>query len=292
MHAPAATAPRTQGPLDDVGRGIEAGARATRPGIEILGRLGYAAKGAVYILIGVLAVQAAVGEGGQATDQAGALTRIASLPFGKAILGLLIVGLIGYALWRTAQAAMDTEHQGSDAKGLLTRALCLGIAGTYGGLALSALKLLTSGQASASSSEKTQGWTTWLMDQPFGIWLVGLVGAAIVANGLAQFYRAYKSSLTDDLHLTDVGAQHADLVTKIGRAGYAARGVAFVMIGGFLVGAAMHHNPSEAQGLDGILATLVAQPFGPYLLGVVAIGLAAYGVFALVEARYRRMVIL
>lgn len=291
MHAPAATAPRTQGPLEDVGQGIEAGAQATKPGIEFLGRLGYAAKGAVYLLIGVLAVQAAMGEGGQTTDQTGALTHIASMPFGKLILGFLVVGLLGYALWRAVQAFMDTEHKGTDAKGLLARALYLGVAGIYAGLALSAVKLLTSGQGSASSSEKTQGWTAWLMDQPFGVWIIGLVGAAIIANGLAQFYKAWKSSLTEDLHLTDVGAQHADLVTKIGRAGYAARGVAFTMIGGFLVGAAIHHNPSEAQGLDGILATLAAQPFGPYLLGIVAIGLAAYGVFALVEARYRRMVI-
>jgi hypothetical protein len=113
----------------------------------------------------------------------------------------------------------------------------------------------------------------------------------VVANGLYQLYRAFKSNLTDDLYLTDVGAEHRELITRIGRAGYAARGVAFVMIGGFLVGAAMHHNPSEAQGLDGALATLASQPFGPYLLGLVAAGLAAYGIFALVEARYRRMVI-
>ena len=105
------------------------------------------------------------------------------------------------------------------------------------------------------------------MGQPFGIWLVGLVGAAVVANGLFQFYRAFKSDLTDDLYLTDVGADHREWVTRIGRAGYAARGVAFVMIGGFLVAAAHPPNPGEAQGLDGALATLASQPFGPYLLG-------------------------
>jgi hypothetical protein len=290
MQAPATMPGKSS--LDDFGDNIEAGARATRPGIELLGRFGYAAKGAVYILIGTLAVQAALGHsGGQTTDQTGAMTRIAELPFGKVLLGLLIVGLLGYALWRVVQGALDTEHKGSEMKGLFARAMYVGIGVIYFGLAMSAVKLLMGNGASAGSSEKTQGWTTWLMDQPFGIWLVALAGVAIFANGLAQLYKAWKSNLSEDLHLTDVGAEHADLVTKVGRAGYSARGVAFMMIGGFLVGAALHHNPSEAQGLDGILATLAGQPFGPYLLGAVAVGLAAYGVFALVESRYRRMVI-
>ena len=276
---------------EDIGDSIQAGGRAASPGIEMLGRFGYAAKGAVYILIGTLAVQAAMGEGGQTTDQTGALARVAEMPFGKALLGLLVVGLLGYALWRIVQAVMDTEHKGTDAKGIFARSMYVGIGLLYVGTALSALQLMLGNSGGAGSSEKTQGWTAMLMAQPFGVWLVGLAGVAVFANGIAQLFKAWKSSFTEDLHLTDVGAQHADLVTKIGRAGYSARGVAFMMIGGFLVGAAMHNNPNEAQGLDGILATLAAQPFGPYLLGAVALGLAAYGVFALVEARYRRMVI-
>jgi hypothetical protein len=290
MQAPATAPPQSS--LDGLGDHVEAGARAASPGIELLGRFGYAAKGAVYILVGTLAVQAALGQdGGQTTDQTGALTKIASLPFGKFLLGLLIVGLFGYALWRIVQGALDTEHKGDEAKGLLARAVYVGIGVIYSSLAFSAIKLLMGSGASAGSSEKTQGWTAWLMDQPFGIWLVAIAGLVVFANGVMQLYKAWKSNLTEDIHLTDVGAQHADLVTKIGRAGYSARGVAFMMIGGFLVGAAFHRNPSEAQGLDGILATLAAQPFGPYLLGAVALGLACYGVFALVEARYRRMVI-
>lgn len=278
--------------VDTIGNQVESGARASSPGIELLGRFGYAAKGAVYILIGTLAVQAALGQqGGQTTDQTGALSRVAAMPFGKVLLGLLIVGLLGYALWRVVQAVMDTEHKGTDWKGILTRCLYVGIGVIYFGLALSAIQLLMGSGGGAGSSEKTQGWTAWLMGQPFGIWLVGLAGVAVFANGIAQLYKAWQSNLTEDLHLTDVGARHADLVTKLGRAGYSARGVAFMMIGGFLVGAALHNDPSEAQGLDGILATLAAQPFGPYLLGAVALGLAAYGAFALVEARYRHMII-
>jgi hypothetical protein len=290
--APRPTRPRpTREVLDDVGAQIREGATEASPWIEGLGRFGYAAKGSVYLIIGGLAVQAALGQGGKTTDQQGALAHIAEAPFGRALLVVVAVGLLGYALWQFVRAAMDTEQKGRDAKGLLMRAVYVGVATIYAGLAWSALRIAMGDGGVQGSTEKAQSWTAWLMDQPLGIWLVGVVGAAVVANGIYQFVRAFKSRLTDDLYLTDVGAEHRDLITRIGRAGYAARGVAFVMIGGFLVGAAMHHNPTEAQGLDGTLATLASQPFGPYLLGLVAAGLAAYGVFALVEARYRRMVI-
>jgi len=289
MHAP--LAPSKSHHDGDLSKHAEAGVRAAGDGLELLGRFGYAAKGTVYLIVGVLAVQAALGDGGKTTDQTGALNHIAAMPFGKVLLGILVVGLLGYALWRILQAALDTEHKGTDGKGLLARALYAGIGVIYAGLALSALSLVMGGGSGEGSSQKTQGWTAWLMEQPFGIWLVGLLGIAIIVNGLAQLYKAFKSNLTEDLHLTDVGAEHADWVTRLGRAGYSARGIAFIMIGGFLVGAAWHHDASEAKGLDGILATLAAQPFGPYLLGTVAAGLAAYGLFALVEARYRRMVL-
>ena len=287
-----ATAPRPNGDLlNDVQEQVREHAANASPWIEGLGRFGYAAKGVVYLIVGGLAVQSALGAGGQVTDQTGAISKIAEAPFGASILVIMAVGLLGYAIWQLVRAAFDTEDKGSDVKGLLGRAVYAGVAVTYATLAFSTLKLAMSGQGSAGSTEKTQGWTAWLMSQPLGEWLVGLVGAAVIANGILQLFRAFKSNLTEDLHLTDVGARHRDWVVRIGRAGYAARGVAFMMIGGFLIGAAMHHNPSEAQGLDGTLATLANQPFGPYLLGLVAAGLAAYGLFALVEARYRKMVV-
>lgn len=287
-----ATAPRpTRDAIEDIGAQIREGATEASPWIEGLGRFGYAAKGVVYLVVGVLAVQAALGHGGQTTDQQGALAHIADAPFGRSLLVIVAVGLLGYALWQVVRAVLDTEHKGSDGKGMLMRTVFAGVAVIYVGLAWSALRMAMGDGSGQGSTEQAQGWSAWLMDQPFGVWLVGAVGAGVVANGLYQFYRAFKSKLTDDLNLTDVDAEHREWITRIGRAGYAARGVAFVMIGGFLVGAALHHNPSEAQGLDGALAALANQPFGPYLLGLVAAGLAAFGIFALVEARYRRMVI-
>jgi hypothetical protein len=204
---------------------------------------------------------------------------------------VLAIGLLGYAIWQLARAALDTDHKGSDAKGILQRAVYAGVAFVYLGLAYSALRIAMGVGGGEGSTRQTQDWTAWLLSQPMGVWLVGLAGAAFIANGLYQGYRALKTDLADDLNLSDLGYEHRDWVTRIGRAGYAARGVAFATIGGLLVAAAIHTNPGEAQGLDGALAWLAGQPFGPYVLALVAAGLAAYGVFALVEARYRRMVI-
>jgi len=285
-----ATRPTTD-TLETIEEQVREGAAEASPWIEGLGRFGYAAKGVVYLIIGWLAVQAALGRGGEATDQRGAMAHIAEAPFGRSLLVVLAVGLLGYALWQVVRAVLDTDHKGTDAKGLFWRAIHAGVAAIYVGLAWSAFRIATEAGELQGGTETLQDWTAWLMGQPLGPWLVGLIGACVVLNGLFQFRQALKSRLTDDLSLTDLGAEHREWITRIGRAGYAARGVAFLMIGGFLVTAALHANPGEAQGLDGALATLAGQPFGPYLLGLVAAGLAAWGVFALVEARYRRMVI-
>jgi hypothetical protein len=275
--------------LDDIQHQVTETTAEASPWIEGLGRFGYAAKGVVYLIIGGLAVLAALGHGGQATDQQGAMWHIGEAPFGRSLLVVLAVGLLGYALWQVVRAVLDTDHKGTEPTGLVWRAIHAGVAVIYVGLAWSAVRIAMGG-GGQGSTETAQGWTAWLMSQPLGPWLVGAVGMGVVVNGLFQFYQASRSDLTDDLNLTDVGAKHRTLVTRLGRAGYSARGVAFAMIGGFLIAAAIHANPGEVQGLDGALATLAGQPFGPYLLGLVGAGLAAWGVFALVEARYRRMV--
>ena len=261
----------------------------TKPWIERLGRFGYAAKGTVYLVIGILAVQAALGRGGGTIDQRGALARVAEAPFGQMLLAVLAVGLLGDAVWRLVQAAEDTENKGSEPKGLFARAVYAGIGVIYLGLAFSALRVLLG--SGGSGGEQAQDWTARLLAHPQGQWLVGLAGAAVIANGAYQLYRAYRAKFREKLRTNEMDANQIDFVTKLGRAGYAARGVAFGLIGLFLTQAALHREAGEVRGLDGALAVLAEQPFGPYLLGLVAVGLAAYGAFALVEARYRRMLL-
>ncbi|NOK57509.1 MAG: DUF1206 domain-containing protein [Chloroflexi bacterium AL-W] len=260
---------------------------ADHPWVENLARGGYAAKGIVYIVIGILATLAAFGPGGETTDSQGALQTIASQPFGRLLLGIVGVGLIGYVLWRVVEGVADPNDKGTDPKGLFQR-LGYVISGlTYAGLAFTAFSIALG--TGSGGGDSRQDWTARLLEQPFGPWLVGLVGCAIIGVGLWQFYDAYKAEFREKLDDSKMSQTEKTWVTRIGRVGRTARGITFSMIGAFFIQAAIQFDPSEAKGLSGALSTLAQQPFGPWLLGIVAIGLVAYGTFMLARARYEQI---
>jgi hypothetical protein len=263
--------------------------REARPWLLWLGRFGYVAKGVVYTLVGVLAVQAAIGAGGETTDSRGALRHIAQASFGEFLLILIGIGLVGYALWRVIQAILDTERKGSNAKGVFVRLGYVVIAVIHAAIAWSAFTLVFGDHDGGMGSAQT--WTAELMSQPFGSWLVVAVGAIVVMHGARQLYRAYSLSFRNKLKLEEMTFEEEKWATHLGRMGYAARGVVFGICGVFLVIAAIHSDPQQARGLDGALQTLAQQRWGGIVLGVVALGLLAYGIFLFFEARYRRMVI-
>ncbi|MCA1995076.1 MAG: DUF1206 domain-containing protein [Coleofasciculus sp. S288] len=256
--------------------------------VERLARLGYIAKGIVYAIVGVLAVQAAFGTGGRTTDAQGAVHTIAVQPFGKFLLVLLAIGLIGYVLWRFVQAFLDPEHKGDDAEGWAKRAGSVISGLLYAGLAIEAIRLIT-GSGGGDGGNSTQDWTARLLSQPFGQWLVGLVGSFIIGYGFYQFYEAYKAKFRKTLKLREMSANEETWATRIGRFSLAARGIVFTMIGFFLIQAAIQSDANEARGLDGALQTLAQQPYGPWLLGIVALGLVAYAIHMWVQAKYRRI---
>ena len=257
--------------------------------VVALARCGYAAKGIVYLLIGVLALQAALGPGGKTTDSTGALHTIAGQPFGKILLGLVGIGLCGYALWRLVQAALDPENKGTDAKGIATRIGYVFSGLAYGALALTAFHII-SGSTGGNGSSR-QDWTAQLMAAPLGRWLVGLVGLGFFGAALYAFYVAYSAKFRDKLKLGEMSSTEETWITRLGRFGYAARGVVFAITGWFFIRAALNANPSETGGLDKALQTLAHQPYGLWLLGLVALGVAAYGIYVLAQARYRRIYI-
>lgn len=260
-----------------------------KPWVVALARCGYAAKGIVYLLIGVLALQAALGPGGKTTNTNGALHTIAGEPFGKVLLGLVGIGLCGYALWRFVQAGVDPENKGTDAKGIATRIGYAFSGLAYGALALTAFNIISGSTSGGGSSRQAQ--TAQLMSAPFGRWLVGLVGVGFFGAALFAFYVAYSAKFRDKLKLSEMNSTTETWITRLGRLGYAARGVVFTITGWFFTQAALHANPSETGGLDKALQTLAHQPYGHWLLGIVAIGVAAYGIYMLVQARYRRIYI-
>lgn len=270
-------------------RGDRLGRSAVRsPWMERLARLGYLAKGMVYAVIGVLALQVAFGTGGKTTDAQGALGTLAQSTGGTVLLTVVAVGLVGYVLWRVVQAWMDPDGKGTDAKGLAQRAFYLVSAAIHASLAVAAFRLVLGAGGTRSSEQSTQSWTARLMSQPFGQALVATVGLVIAGVGLWQVYKAWKEKFLKKLRLSELNPRHAAWAVRVSKLGILARGAVFVMIGAFLVQAALTANPRRAHGLDGALETLASQPYGMVLLALAAAGLVAYAVYMAVEARYRR----
>jgi hypothetical protein len=263
--------------------------RATaHPWFKDLARFGYAAKGVVYLVAGALSARAAFGLGGATTDRRGALLAILSEPFGHLMLVLIGTGLIGYVLLRLVQGFMDPEHKGSDAKGIAQRIGYLISALVYAGLAWTALRL-ASGSGGTSGNQE-QSWVVRLFALPLGRWLVGIAGLIVIGGGLYELYKAYSIDFSEHFRWNEMNGTERTWVVRLGRLGLAARGVVQGLIGLFLVQAALLFDPGKVQGPGGALQSLGQPPFGLWTVGVVAVGLAAYGIYMLAAARYSRIV--
>lgn len=201
------------------------------------------------------------------------------------MLGMLAVGLVAYAAWRGYSAIADPEHRGSDAKGIATRVAFAVSALVHGGLAFEAYRLATGD--GGGSGEGAEHWTSRILAAPAGQWLVGAAGVAIAGYAIAQFVQAFGSSIGERLQVGHLDPAHRRLIERIGRVGLAARGVVFGLIGFFVLRAAVEYDPSEAGGVDQALDWLASRPWADAIFVVVALGLAAYGIFQLVKARYR-----
>lgn len=250
-------------------------------------RIGFACKGVVYMLIGILALKTAFREGGETTNKEGAIEHIAGQPFGEIALAIIGVGLLAYAAWRLMTAALDTEHKGDRPTGLAKRIAYVASGLLYASAGLFALKLLTGNGASKGDGAAT--WTARLMDAPGGILLVSLVGLILVGYGAMQMRKGWTEKFRDHLQTGSMSSEPKQWAIRLGKWGYIARGIVIATIGLFVISAAMRHDPSRARGLEGALDALAAQPYGQWLLAFVAAGLACYGAFCFVEARYRRL---
>ncbi len=255
--------------------------------LTILARLGFAARGLVYLLVGIFALDAAL-NGGRPSDNQGVMGTMADAPVGRVLLLLCALGFAGYAFWRLAEAALDPELRRQNMKGRLER-VGYALSGLiHIGLAVAAVKLAMRQQPSPNGSpgdQTAQSWSAWLLDQPAGPALLIVVGIGLLATAAAQAVKAYKASF-DELS-GDVPAPRQ--VRWMGRVGYAARALVFAMMAWFLVNVVVQHDPNEAGGIGAALRQLREQEHGALLLLIVAIGLALFGLFSLVEARYRRL---
>lgn len=261
---------------------------AAAPWIQWLARLGYVARGIVYSVIGVLALQATISSVRRPEDSSGALLAILRQPFGRGLLAVVAVGLGAWVLWRLFQALRDPENLGTGAVGMARRAGYLISAVLHSGLALEAMRLLAgSGGGGLDGDAEADHWTATVMSQPAGRWLVAGVGGGVILFGLFELYRAYSAKFRRKLDLARLSADGQQRVVLMGRVGIAARGIVFGIIGWFLLQAALQHQPSEARSFQTALETLQQQGYGQYLLAAVGIGLLCFGLFELAEARYR-----
>ena len=250
---------------------------------EWLSRAGFVARGVVYITVGILAIKLAAGSGDRNANQQGALRAIVAQPFGKLLLILIAAGLGGYALWRFVRAIVG--HGPEDSDGAVDRVVAFASGVVYAGLCVIAVEILRGGGGSGSPKKPTAGVLGW----PGGTWLVVVAGVVFAGVGLYQGYRGLSTEFLDDSKVSEMHPRARTWVKRLGTFGYLARMVVFTLIGIFLVRAAVDYEPKKAVGLDGALATIDHAPYGPYVLGVVAAGLIAFGTYSLTDARFRRL---
>ena len=262
--------------------------RAARgPWVERLGRAGLVAKGFLYVVIGILAAKIALGARDENADRDGALRAIAAQPLGRGLLAALALGLFGYAAWRFAQGFFDRDAEGDGAVGLAKRGGAVARGVWYGGLgALTVAKIVGAGGGSGNEEDEA---TAGVLGLPFGRYLVFAVAAGFVAAAAWNGYRAATCNFRKKLKTHEMNDAEETAATGAGVLGHSARLVVFGLIGVFLAKAAWEFEPTEARGLDATLHEVVSQRYGGILLGAVAAGLLAYGLYCFVQARYKRV---
>jgi uncharacterized protein DUF1206 len=261
---------------------------AANPALELLERLGYVVRGALYVVMGFLAFRIAISQpGGKATDLSGSLVWLIGNPFGKLVLIVAIVGLAAYSLWGFIRAIYDPLHRGRDTKGIAARIGFLTSAFSYAAIAFFALQIL-GGQGSASH-DSTQKTVSSLLTNPAGGFITIVLGIIALGIGIGQFVEAYRATFRKDLKAGEMSQSERQISIGLGRFGMAARGVTFLVIGFFLVQAGIHHDPGKATGFGGAFLFLLAQPYGHLLVGVIALGFIALGLHSFACARWVKL---
>jgi hypothetical protein len=227
-----------------------------------------------------------VGAYHRAVDTKDVLRAVLPRPFGALLLALLAGGLLCFAAWRLAQALLDAEHCGDDAKALLHRAAYGAAAVFYIGFAAAALSVLVDHSHGASSDQLAHDWTAWMLAKPFGQWIVGAIGVTIAAVGLGIGLRGCWGEFKQRLELKQ---RQRRLIAALARFGFVVRSVVFAVIGVFLLYAALDANSREANGLAGALWVIQQQSYGSILLAIIAAGLFAFGIYELAEGGFGRI---
>ncbi|WP_425410180.1 DUF1206 domain-containing protein [Hyphococcus sp.] len=243
-------------------------------------RVGYGARGFVYLVIGGLAIFTAF-NGGEAEGSTGALNYLVRQPFGSVLVGAVALGLFSYALWRFIDAALDLEDEGDDANGLGNRFGQFLSGATHAFLGVTALTIMIKG--AQSESDSASNWSAAIMSAPFGRWLVASAGAVTIGVAVYLFFKAWRASYRAQIRCAPTTRRLAPLI----RFGLAAHGVVLLIIGGMIAYAGWTTDPQHAIGLGEALKIVETRPFGRTLLGITGAGMACFSIYCFVQAGYR-----
>lgn len=251
--------------------------------VRLLGRAGLISYGLVHALVAVLAVRIAFGAPAESADKKGALEAVAANGFGVAMLWLVTAGLAALVLWQLAEAALS--HRGVPwGQRALRIAINLAEAALFGVLAWSAAKIAAKG----GESSNEPSFASAVLAMPGGPLLLGVAGVGLVAGAGYAVYRGITHAFLRELDLRGAGLRRSTLVTRVGQVGWTALGIAYAVPGVLLVVAATRYDPAQPSGLDAGLRAVAGEPFGPPLLVALALGLLAFALHCLFDARYRK----
>lgn len=263
---------------------VSTGRASTRQTVAGLARFGLAARAFVYVVIGWLAIQIALGHRAPQANQRGALAEVAQSTGGLVVLWLVGFGLGAYAIWRLSEAAFGTATDG-DRPGPRAKSAVRGL--VYAALCISTFTFIT-GTSRTSQATQQETLTARVMKHDPGRWLVGLVGVIVFGIGVALFVEGVTRRFEKQLRIFEMSVPTRRVVIALGVFGSAARGVVFAIAGALVVSAAVSYDAAKSTGLDGALRTLADRPYGSALLGVIAFGLVAFGVYGFASVRWAR----
>jgi hypothetical protein len=254
--------------------------------IEWMARIGYVARGVVFVVLGALAMLAGIGSLRRPPDLENVLQILLSHALGEFIVSVVSLGLLCFALWRIVQALLDTEKRGSAWNGLINRGLYFLQGIFYLALAAIPASMMWGWIGRASGDETVIDWTAWLLEMHYGQWAVALTGLVVVISGIRVALAGFRGQLTRGLA---VRGKRRRLIATLGQFGFVARAVVYMAAGAFLLIAAMHSDPGEARGVTGTLRAIGQLPLGSVWLGIAAAGLFAFGCYSMGEGAWRRV---
>src|SRR6266511_1282743 len=261
---------------------------AYSPTMDRLARLGYGVKGIIYITMGFIAFRSAFGKSNTPADQLGAIREFGKLPYAQILLWVILIGLISYSLWGLIRAILDPFHKGNDTQGLIARGGFLVSAVTYAFFVFPTYDLIE-GASTGSQTGQTQKFIAGVMSMPLGNVIVGILGVAGIAAGLYQIYMGITLNFEREFKPYALSPEQLKVAKQVGRYGTIARGVVFALVGFFFLLAAYYANPQQARTFDGALDFLARQPYGLWLMGIIAAGLVAFGIYSLMSAAWFRL---